>query len=64
VAGRSRGLLHWPGDRTAATSSRIWRRLSLPGDLVLDAVHLQFQAAMGWTESHLHRFQPGTGQAH
>ena len=38
---------------------RIWRRLSLPGDLTLDAVHTLFQAAMGWTDSHLHRFQPG-----
>lgn len=30
---------------------RIWRRL--------DVVHTLFQAAMGWTDSHLHRFQPG-----
>lgn len=41
---------------------RIWRRLTLPGDLTLDAVHTLFQAAMGWSESHLHRFQPGPGQ--
>ena len=41
------------------TKPRIWRRLSLPGDLTLDAVHTLFQAAMGWTDSHLHRFQPG-----
>ena len=38
---------------------RIWRRLRLPGDLTLDQVHLMFQAAMGWTDSHLHRFWPG-----
>ena len=43
---------------------RIWRRLSLPGDLTLDAVHTLFQAAMGWTDSHLHRFQPGTEEAY
>lgn len=43
---------------------RIWRRLSLPGDLTLDAVHTLFQAAMGWSDSHLHRFQPGTGQVY
>lgn len=43
---------------------RIWRRLSLPGDLMLDAVHTLFQAAMGWTDSHLHRFQPGDGQGY
>lgn len=41
----------------------IWRRLLLPGDLTLDAVHTLLQAAMGWTDSHLHRFQPGSGQA-
>lgn len=41
---------------------RIWRRLSLPGDLTLDALHTLFQAVMGWTDSHLHRFQPGAGQ--
>ena len=43
---------------------RIWRRLSLPGDLTLDVVHTLFQAAMGWTDSHLHRFQPGIGQGY
>jgi len=43
---------------------RIWRRLSVPGDLTLDAVHVLFQAAMGWTDSHLHRFQPGGEQAY
>lgn len=41
----------------------IWRRLALPGDLTLDAVHTLFQAAMGWTDSHLHRFQPGLEQS-
>ena len=43
---------------------RIWRRLSLPGDLALDVVHTLFQAAMGWTDSHLHRFQPGDGRGY
>lgn len=42
----------------------IWRRLSLPGDLTLDRVHTLFQAAMGWTDSHLHQFQPGIGRGH
>lgn len=40
---------------------RIWRRLTLPSNLTLDAVHTLFQAAMGWTDSHLHRFQLGPG---
>jgi len=43
---------------------RIWRRLSLPGDVTLDVVHTLFQAAMGWSNSHLHRFQPGIGQGY
>lgn len=43
---------------------RIWRRLSLPGDLTLDVVHTLLQAAMGWTDSHLHRFQPGTSRGY
>ncbi len=37
---------------------RIWRRLALPGDLTLAALHPVLQAAMGWTDSHLHRFHP------
>ncbi len=41
------------------STPRIWRRLMLPGDLTLDAVHTLFQAAMGWSDSHLHRFSPG-----
>ncbi len=43
---------------------RIWRRLSLPGDVTLEVVHTLFQAVMGWTGSHLHRFQPGIGQGY
>lgn len=46
------------------SNPRIWRRLSLPGDLTLDAVHTLFQAVMGWTDSHLHRFQPGVGEVY
>jgi hypothetical protein len=37
----------------------IWRRLHLRGDLTLDRVHDYLQAAMGWSDSHLHRFEPG-----
>ncbi len=35
----------------------VWRRLELPGDLSLPRVHDVIQAAMGWTNSHLHRFR-------
>ena len=37
----------------------IWRRLVLPGDLTLDRVHAVLNEAMGWTDSHLHRFRTG-----
>jgi len=43
---------------------RIWRRLRVPGDLTLDVVHRVFQAVMGWSDSHLHRFQPGIGKSY
>ncbi len=35
----------------------VWRRLELPGDLTLPRVHVAIQAAMGWYDSHLHRFR-------
>ena len=34
----------------------VWRRLDLPGDLLLSRVHDVIQASMGWHNSHLHRF--------
>jgi len=37
----------------------VWRRLELPGDLTLPRVHDVIQAAMGWYDSHLHRFRTG-----
>jgi hypothetical protein len=37
----------------------VWRRLELPGNLTLPQVHDMIQAAMGWTNSHLHRFRTG-----
>ncbi len=40
----------------------VWRRLELPGDLPLSRLHEVLQAAMGWFDSHLHRFR--TGQDH
>ncbi len=41
------------------TEPAVWRRLELPGDLILPRVHAVIQAAMGWTNSHLHRFRTG-----
>ena len=37
----------------------VWRRLDLPGDLTLPWLHDVIQAAMGWSDSHLHRFRTG-----
>lgn len=37
----------------------IWRRLLVPGSVRLAKLHLMFQAAMGWTNSHLHDFRIG-----
>jgi len=37
----------------------IWRRIEVPGDVPLDDFHLMIQAAMGWTNSHLHGFDIG-----
>jgi Plasmid pRiA4b ORF-3-like protein len=39
----------------------IWRRLALDNDLPLDVLHDVLQAAMGWTNSHLHKFEMGPG---
>ena len=35
----------------------IWRRLLVPGDCTLARLHHIFQAAMGWTDYHLHSFE-------
>jgi len=37
----------------------IWRRLDLPGDLMLDELHTVLQVAMGWGDGHLHQFGIG-----
>jgi hypothetical protein len=42
------------------TDPPVWRRLVVPGDTALDDLHDVLQAAMGWTDSHPHRFFVGT----
>lgn len=37
----------------------IWRRVLVPGSVRLSKLHDMFQAAMGWTDSHLHAFRVG-----
>lgn len=39
--------------------TQIWRRVQVPADIALDELHLVLQAAMGWTNSHLHSFAFG-----
>ena len=37
-------------------SPRVWRRLLVPSNIKLPALHQVFQATLGWTDSHLHEF--------
>ena len=41
------------------TEPSIWRRLLVRGDMNLGLLHAVIQAAMGWTNSHLHQFTIG-----
>lgn len=36
---------------------RIWRRLQVPGQIELSMLHETLQIVMGWSNSHLHRFE-------
>jgi hypothetical protein len=35
----------------------IWRRIQVPSSIKLCCLHSALQAAMGWTDSHLHQFK-------
>jgi hypothetical protein len=37
-------------------SPRVWRRLRVPEAIPLDQLHRLIQAAMGWSDTHLHEF--------
>lgn len=37
----------------------VWRRLIVPLDVTLAQLHFVLQAAMGWTDSHMHEFDVG-----
>jgi Plasmid pRiA4b ORF-3-like protein len=39
----------------------VWRRLLVPADMRLDRLHGVIQAAMGWTDTHLHVFSTEAG---
>ena len=34
----------------------VWRRIVVDGNITLRSLHHVFQAAFGWTDSHLHEF--------
>jgi hypothetical protein len=44
------------------TKPPVWRRLALRGDVTLSELHSVIQGAMGWSDSHLHRFRTGADQ--
>jgi hypothetical protein len=44
------------------THPRIWRRVLVRHDVTLGTLHRIVQRAMGWTDSHLHRFVYGSGR--
>jgi len=57
-----------PGDQVAQikvtlldTDPPVWRRLLVPATIRLDRLDRVIQAAMGWTNSHLHMFIHHTG---
>jgi hypothetical protein len=37
----------------------VWRRVAVPSNTSLDQVHLMFQQAMGWHDTHLYAFDTG-----
>jgi hypothetical protein len=41
------------------TKPPIWRRLLVPASMTLEGLHDVLQAAMGWTDSHLHEIRVG-----
>ncbi|MBS1908227.1 MAG: plasmid pRiA4b ORF-3 family protein [Actinobacteria bacterium] len=41
------------------TKPPVWRRVDVAGDVTLGQLHDVIQAAMGWTDSHLHKFRTG-----
>jgi hypothetical protein len=41
------------------TKPPIWRRLLVPAGFTLEDLHAVVQAAMGWDDSHLHKFRIG-----
>jgi hypothetical protein len=49
----------WVSITLADVVPTVWRRLLVPGAVRLAKLHRIIQAAMGWTDSHLHAFTIG-----
>jgi hypothetical protein len=43
----------------AKVTPTVWRRLLVPGDVMLAKLHRIVQASMGWSDSHLYAFRVG-----
>jgi len=43
----------------AETEPEVWRRVDVPAALTLKQLHAVIQAAMGWDDDHLYRFERG-----
>jgi len=39
----------------------VWRRFRVPSTITLDVLHQAVQAVMGWTDSHVHKFESVDG---
>lgn len=44
-----------------AVQPEVWRTVEVPSDVRLAALHPVLQAAMGWSDAHLHQFTAGDG---
>ena len=42
--------------RLVDSAPTVWRQISVPGNMTLAALDRVIQAAMGWTDTHLHLF--------
>ncbi len=56
----SRDVIYQLDVRLADIEPPIWRRIIVPGQVTLFALHQMLQVVMGWENSHLHQFIVGS----
>jgi hypothetical protein len=61
-AGAHVGALRVKISLRGASKPRLWRRVLVPADIRLDRFHDVIQAAMGWTDTHMHVFSTDSGE--